>query len=200
MLISDQDLEHMLQHLQTVPSFDVLCADAARRRVPPIWYALDRTLCGLRHALYADRLRKAPPRSAAKRRTEEVELQKAVRSAFHLLEAFARLHETQQVIITTHRGWPCSVSFQPRPWGMNWTAEHAITFADPAHNIPAAEPVCSVTYEDLAHLAVKAVHAATARQLGKAGDMTATISFVPDGTRLVVRNKLTCAAQRMTFL
>jgi hypothetical protein len=74
-----------------------------------------------------------------------------------LLASFAHRAGTQHAIVRINEGTSLAVSFQPRPWGANWTAEHALQ-PDALVDDPYRDPLTAdgrrplVTTADILHL------------------------------------------------
>jgi hypothetical protein len=141
------------------------------RPMTTVWTALERCLLALRLPLYYRRLGKRP----ANQKSTDL----AIQASFTLLAAFAFACGTKQVIVSSADGYTRSISFQPRPFGMNWTVRYAIY---PAHLVHRDEPRRIVTVEDMLYLAAKLVHAISGHVMGEMPDGTATLQFFGDLT------------------
>lgn len=134
------------------------------RPLNDLWNALNSTLLELRGSIYHIRLGKKAPKLAARQAT--------IQKCLALLSAFATVFGTRQAIVSCERGLPRSISFQPQPEGLNWTAQHALSCK---HDIP--QPIGLVETHDFMFLAVKTVCAIAHYQMGHMRDGTATFQF-----------------------
>jgi hypothetical protein len=145
-----------------------------------LWNALNTTLLELRASIYHVRLGKKAPKLVAR--------QASIQKALALLGAFAATLGTRQAIVSCERGLPRSISFQPQPDGLNWTAKHALSCK---HDIP--QPIGLVEIHDFMFLAVKTICAVAHYQMGYMRDGTATFHFALPGKTLcalIVRETL----------
>jgi hypothetical protein len=170
MQIPAEVAERMLTDLRASPLF-ALQTSVTNRPYPPLWSAMNGCLLDLRLPLYHKRLQKKPPKPAA--------TNLAVQRSLTMLAAFAaacHMGQGYQAVVSSENGWVTSISFQPRPYGMNWTAKHAI---DPPEAVLRAGPRSDleVSIEDVLHLAAKVVHAVAGYQAGALPDLTATYRF-----------------------
>jgi hypothetical protein len=122
------------------------------RPMNALWAAHERALLALRMPMHYDRLRKAKPKPKAY--TEAIDLGLAI------LAAFARVADSQRAIVTFRDAGAASISFQPRPWGANWTSRHALSsgLVEPKDDpMTADDPdrLPRVTTGDLLHMARK---------------------------------------------
>ena len=179
--MDEQLVRQMAEQLRAMPPIAEL--PARTRPMNTLWDALNQTLLELRLPLYHVYLTKPAPKPG----TREAALQ----CGFAYLGAFAYCTGTNQAIITSLRGHPRSISFQPRTDEFNWTAEHAIS--GPDDSMLTRGP--NVGIEDVLFLAAKVSCAFGGYQAGHAPDYTATFTFGrPDlgvhkagDVRLVVR-------------
>jgi hypothetical protein len=144
----------------------------ALRRTPPyrslpvtnrphdaLWHAHNDALHMLRLPLHHQYLRKPRPKPAA--------FDAAIQAGLAILASFAWVIGTRQAIVRISDGQRQAISFQPRPFGTNWTAEHAISpvslhsnvldpLLAPSPPIEArAQPRLEVPTRDILHLAGK---------------------------------------------
>jgi hypothetical protein len=138
------------------------------RPMSVVWAALDQTLDLMRLPLYHQRLRKPQPAEKA--------YEAAIQKALALLGAFAVAFEVNQAIVRSSRRWIDSISFQPRPEGMNWTAKHAIAPADLVHHAN-SQHAYDVALEDFLFLAAKVTYVISRRPAGALPDTVATYAF-----------------------
>ena len=101
---------------QTVPFHRL---PATSRPTEALWSAVNDTLLQLRLPLHHARLGKPRPKQKV--------YDAAIQSGLAVLGAFARQVGTSQAIVRIAGGAPEAISFQPRPFGANWTREHGIT-------------------------------------------------------------------------
>lgn len=188
MLIPDDIVQHMLVELYVS---DQVTVPATNHPMRDLWHVVNTCHFDLRMPLYHKRLGKKPAKPAAH--------QNAVRRALAVLTAFAGAARINQAIVSSSAGWIRSISLQPRPHGMNWTADHAI---DPPqviekHHTDGNE---AVTIEDILHLAGKVACAVTGQNAGEMPDATATIVFLHVNAglhaRVTIREKETGAIHR----
>ena len=78
-----------------------------------------------------------------------------------------------KAIVTSHGGQAHAISFQPRPFGINWTARHAIASADDAQLSHGPK----VGIDDMLFLAVKVTCVIAGYQAGHMAPSTATSMF-----------------------
>jgi hypothetical protein len=168
MLIPDETIERMLPYLQLVDDFQDLPV-RNRPPMPLLWKILDTCLQELRLPLYSIRLGKKPP--------SPKDAARAIQRALALLTVFAHAVGTRQAIVSIVDGWPQRISFQPRPFGLNWTADHAV---DPVA-IPSrwheAPVFYEVSIEDMLHLAPKIAFAVSETNIGRPLNAVATFLF-----------------------
>jgi hypothetical protein len=130
-----------------------------------LWDALNQTLLALRLPLHHVYLGKSAPKPKDR--------EAAIQCGLAFLGEFAALADTRQAIVSAAKGHPRSISFQPRPDGFNWTAEHAISGPDDSMLTRGA----AVGNEDVLFLAAKVACAVGGYQAGQMPDLTATFSF-----------------------
>ena len=143
----------------TAPYCDLRLTD---QPVSDLQQVLNTVLVAMRLPLYHRRLgRPAPPDRA---------YDAAEQQGLAILAAFASAAGVRQAILRADGSIVRSVSFQPRPEGLNWTAEYAIAPIEKqlAHPISAA---------DVLHLAVKVMDAALRCQWFHAPAGTGTFIF-----------------------
>lgn len=171
MKIDPDTAAFLLHRLRTTRPFADM--PVTNRPEQDLWRAFDGCLLQLRLPLYHSRLGKPAPKP--KQRVD------AIQAALALLAAFARTYDTHQAIITARDRWVRAISFQPRPEGLNWTAEyalHPVPNGDDRHPGEAAR----VSVEDLLHLAAKVACVIGGFQPGAIPvDFTATLVFNPQG-------------------
>jgi hypothetical protein len=158
-------IERMLTTLQSSDCFPD--APAMTRSMQTVWNILDDCLHALRLPLYHQRLGKKPAKAA--------DHQAAIQRSLALLGAFAAAIGTKQAIVSTENGTVRSISFQPRPYAMNWTAAYAIDPVELTRSTP-REPY-SVEIEDMLHLAAKIAHAVSGHNIGQMPDGVTTFGF-----------------------
>ncbi|HTR91202.1 MAG TPA: hypothetical protein VMI73_05645 [Trebonia sp.] len=107
---------------------------------------------------------------------------RALQCGLALLTGLALAVGTRQVIVRCAAGRVVAISFQPRPFGGNWTAVHALASASLLD--PATDPFCAgdrrlpqVGTADLMLLAGKRVHVLLRHPWGRLPDGTATFRF-----------------------
>lgn len=183
MLIPDEIVNHMLIELGVSDHISIALTNRPMR---DLWAVVNECHFDLRMPLFHKRLGKKPAKPAAHTN--------AVRRALAVLTSFGAAARINQVIVSSSGGWIRSISFQPRPHGINWSAEYAITPLQviEKHHTGGFE---SVTVEDIIHLAGKLACAVTGYNAGEMPDATATIVFLHIGSglhaRVVVREKET---------
>lgn len=155
----------------------------------PLWLAWDTALLALRLPLYHQRLGKRAPKPAAQA--------VAIQRGLALLAAFAACSGTHQIIVSSQGGWIRSISFQPRPFNMSWTAEHAIT----PTSLVTRTAAFQVSVEDILHLAAYVTYAISGCNAGQIVDLTATLKFLqqPDSGALLATAVLYQHASRQTL-
>jgi hypothetical protein len=144
----------------------------ATRPMETVWDALNACLLALRMPLYNQRLRKKP--------LSLKNHERATQQTLILLAAFAIAYGCKQAIVSSLDGSVRSVSFQPRPFTLNWTQEHAISpvhLTRPHINDDPRPP--NVSVEDMLFLAAKLVHAISGYNVGTMPDAVTTFSFYP---------------------
>ncbi len=168
---------------------------ATSRPTEQLWTAHNDTLLLLRLPLYHDRLRKPRPKQKV--------YDAAIQAGLAVLGAVARETDTHQAIVRIADGEPDAISFQPRPFGANWTREHGITptalqqsWSDPLLECDPVMGSVSLTMDvstrDIVHLAAKvalAVVKSTTTSSHPSGTATFTFtrrSFLPEA-RVVYR-------------
>ena len=147
---------------------------AMTRPMNTVWTALNNTLLALRLPIYHVYLGKPAPKRAVR--------EAAIQSALAMLATFANCVGTKQAIVTSHGGHAHAISFQPRPFGINWTARHAIASADDAQLSHGPK----VGIDDMLFLAVKVTCAIACYQAGHMAPSTATFMFRAAHTIVVV--------------
>ena len=154
---------------------DRLCLTKPFARLPvtnrpmeDLWQALDQTLHALRLPLYFRRLGKAQPKEAA--------YEIAVQSGLAIIEAFAATVGTRQAVLSSFNGRFTSVSFQPMPYGVNWTAQHALTPGE-TEMIFHKSSGMHIEVADMLHLAPKVALAIVRCQAGQMVDAVTTFMF-----------------------
>jgi hypothetical protein len=159
----------MVEILLASPRF-ALQPSVTNRPFFPLWTALNGCLLDLRMPLYNRRLGKRPAKPIA----VDLAIQRGLTVMAAFVEALG-LSDGQAIMSSTD-GWIKSISFQPRPFGLNWTAQHAI---DPPEAVLAAQSRNDyvVDVEDLLHLAAKLVYAICGYNAGVIPDLTATMGF-----------------------
>lgn len=174
--MNDDLAERLLDQLRlTQPFFDL---PATTRPMNRILDALNRTLLALRMPLYHVHLKKPAPKPKDRAA--------AVKCGMALLGSFAFCTNTRQAIITTWDGHPRSISFQPRPQGLNWNVPHCIYIPTDAE----ISAKSAVETEDMLFLAPKIACAVGGYQAGQMPDLTATFSFgffEPGDARVIIR-------------
>jgi hypothetical protein len=160
------------------------------------WQALNDTLMAMRLPLYHKALRKPMPAEKA--------YETATQLGLALLGAFAAAVGTKQAIVSSRGRWIDRISFQPRPDGMNWTAEHAIDPQNLVQRRP-PDPNQNVQIEDFLFMAAKTTYVIGRHQAGTIPDTTATFAFGESTqgypwVEAVVRELRTNAAPRYTAL
>lgn len=188
MLIPDDIVNHMLTELHCS---DQITITLTNRPMRDLWQAVNECHFDLRMPLYHKRLGKKPMKPANH--------QNAIRRALTILTAFAAAARINQAVVSSSGGWIRSISFQPRPHNMNWTADYAI---DPPQEIEKhhTDGFEAVTIEDILHLAGKLACAVTGYNAGEMPDATATIVFLNVNAglhaRVVIREKETGVIHR----
>jgi hypothetical protein len=109
-------LEGIARALRETHPFHNLPATSQHHQT--LWTAYNRTLLALRLPLYHNRLGKPRPKQTA--------YDEAIQMGLALLAAFAHHAGTHQAIVRID-GNGEAISFQPRPWAANWTAQHALS-------------------------------------------------------------------------
>src|ERR1700722_5903183 len=104
----------------------------------------------MRLPLYWRRLGRAIPNPAA--------YEIAVQSGLAILSTFANTVGTRQAVLSSYAGTIISISFHPRPYGVNWTAEHALSQGEVTTMFPHDHGM-HVEVSDMLHLAAKVAHA-----------------------------------------
>lgn len=164
-------LEGLIEGLQQSVAFKDLVV--MNRPPDTLWHAHNTALLQLRLPLYAYRLQ--PKKAAPKAKIYD----EAIQSGLAILAAFAQQAGTNQAIVRLTDKWFDSISFQPRPSGANWTAEHAIT--PEALHEPLTDPLigennwAAVWTGDMLHLAGKTALAYAHKNHN--GEGTATFEF-----------------------
>jgi hypothetical protein len=102
----------------------------------------------------------------------------AVQSGLAILSAFANTVGTRQAVLSSYGGTIVSISFQPRPQGVNWAAEHALSRGDVTSMFPHDDGM-HVEVSDMLHLAAKVAHATCRCQSGQMVDAVTTFTFDP---------------------
>jgi hypothetical protein len=160
-------LEEMARGVRQTPAFQNLPAINSRQAV---WDALNGTLLQLRIPLFHKYLGKPTPKDAA--------YDVAIRSGLTVLQAFAATAATRQIIVRFTGDRAAAISFQPRPFHANWTAEHLLqpgslldSDQDP---LTAGGGMPQVRTSDMLFLAHKVAWAHAFRTL--------KVDTVPDGT------------------
>ena len=123
--MSNPFLDGFLEALRLTPAFQAAPVKSRPERV--LWEASDQALEQLRGPVYHKYLRKPALKPAAH--------ENAIQSGLSVLAAFASAIGTKQVLVRLSGDHIRAISFQPRPFGCNWTAEHAISPAS-FHNDP----------------------------------------------------------------
>ena len=100
----------------------------------------------------------------------------AIQSSLAILEAFAATVGTKQAVLSSQGGRFTSISFQPRPYGVNWTAEHALTLGETEMIFHKARGM-HIEVADMLHLAAKVTLAITRCQAGRMVDAVTTFTF-----------------------
>jgi hypothetical protein len=166
MQIPSDTVERMLPILRASEHFQSL--PATNRHHKYLWNALDRCLLGLRLPLYNQRLGKKPATPKAR--------DAVIQQALTLLGAFATAVGTHRAILSSYQGRMQTISFQPRPYEIQWSAEYAIDPVALTRTTP-SEPGM-VTVEDMLFLAAKIVHAVSGHNMNAMPDATSTIEFL----------------------
>jgi hypothetical protein len=161
--MDDQLVERILDRLRLTTPFNEL--PARSRPISTLWIALYLTLLGLRMPLYHAYLKKPAPKPKDR--------QAAIQRGLAMLATFAFCTETNQAIVTAGDGHPRSICFQPRPFDINWTAEHALSIPD--ESVLVGRPLVEI--EDFIFLAPKVACAVGAYQAGHMPHLTATFIF-----------------------
>ena len=110
---------------------------ATGRPTEELWSAHNSVLLQLRLPLYHQRLGKPRPK--------EKVYEEAIRSGLGALATFASLIGTCQATVRIERGSREAISFQPRPFGANWTLVHCIQPV--ALQVDWTDPM--LTYDDI---------------------------------------------------
>ena len=148
------------------------------RPMEDLYNALDQALHALRLPLYWRRLGRAMPKPAA--------YETAVRTGLAILAAFANAVGTKQAVLSSYGGLMTSISFQPRPYGVNWTVDHALAQGD-IHTEFTNRHGIYVEVSDMLHLASKVAHATCRCQAGQMVDAVTKFTFDPhDGPASVL--------------
>ena len=79
-------------------------------------------------------------------------------------------------MLSSEGGRFTSISFQPRPYGVNWTAEHALTLGDVERSFTKSMRM-HIEVSDMLHLAAKVTLAITRCQAGRMVDAVTTFTF-----------------------
>ena len=164
--MNDDIAKRMVERLCLTPPFARL--PVTNRPMENLWLAVDQALMALRLPLYFRRLGKSQPKPAA--------YEIAIQTSLAILEAFAATVGTRQAVLSSEGGRFTSISFQPRPYGVNWTAEHALTVGDvdeTFHRVHAMH----VEVSDMLHLAAKVTLAITRCKAGWMVDAITTFTF-----------------------
>jgi hypothetical protein len=166
-MIDDEIAARMVALLQnTAPFWSKVTV--TNRPMETLWWTLNDTDMQLRMPLYHRRLGKREPKPADR--------QTAIQSSLAILGAFAAVIGTRQAVLSSEGGHITSISFQPRPFGVNWTAEHAISCLDFDPLYPALRAM-HVEVPDILHLARKVVHVIAGCQAGQMVDAVTTFAF-----------------------
>lgn len=110
-------LEGFLEGLRMTAPFTDLSAKSRPKTM--VWDAYDSTLLALRHPVHHAYLRKPALKPAAH--------DASIQAGLAVLAAFARGLNTRQALVRIEGDRCQTISFQPRPFGCNWTAAHAIS-------------------------------------------------------------------------
>jgi len=161
---------------------------AMTRPMNTVWTVLNNTLLVLRLPIYHLYLGKPAPKRAVR--------EAAIQSALAMLATFADCVGTKQSIITSHGGHAHAISFQPRPFGINWTARHAIASADDAQLSHGP----NVGIDDMLFLAVKVTCAIAGYQAGHMAPSTTTFLFGAAHPAVVVIVREMCGHQHRAQL
>lgn len=168
----------ILHELQTTGYYPLA---ATNRPMETLWWTLNSVHLQMRNPLYWTRLKKAKPK--------DIQYQTALQNGLALLAAGAAAFGTRQAVLSSKDGLVRSISFQPRPFGVNWTAIHAL---DPGLTVEifGERPYgMFVEVSDILFLASKVMHLITQNQAGRIVDAVGTFLFFrePIGADVVVR-------------
>lgn len=178
--MDDNTIIRVLAALGTTrPYIGLVTTPKARHQ---LWRLLNDLLLAQRPALYNERLGKKPLKDS-----EKVTV---IQRTLALIGAFAAVIGTHQAVISTDEGWVRDISLQPRPRGMNWTAQHALSPQQLSQTVPRFD--YSVDWDDFLFLCAKAVHIVAGYNAGKMPNTTATIDFAREhdasiGVRVIVK-------------
>jgi len=109
-------IEAMVEGLRQTAPFQSL--PAMTRPQDQFWHVLNNTLLQLRQPLYHQYLHKPVPKDKV--------YDEAIQSGLAILHVYAANTGTHQAIVRLMNGHTDAISFQPRPLGANWTAQHLL--------------------------------------------------------------------------
>ena len=165
--MNDDIAKRLVERLRLMPPFARL--PVTNRPMEDLWQALDQTLHAMRLPLYFRRLGKSQPKEAA--------YEIAIQSSLAILEAFAAIVGTRQAVLSSKNGRFTTISFQPRPYGVNWTAEHALTLGNVDEMFHKVHNAMHIEVSDMLHLAAKVTLAIARCQAGWMVDAVTTFTF-----------------------
>jgi hypothetical protein len=153
-------IEAMVEGLRQTAPFQSL--PAMTRPQDELWRALNNTLLQLRQPLYYEYLHKPAPK--------DKDYDEAIQSGLAILHVYAANTGTRQAIVRLKNGHTDAISFQPRPLGANWTAQHLLqpqALLDPDKDpLTAAGSLPEVSTFDMLHMAGKVARAFAMRSVG----------------------------------
>jgi hypothetical protein len=154
---------------------------ATNRPMETLWWALNSVLLQMRNPLYWTKLKKAKPK--------DIQYQTALQNGLALLAAGAAALGTRQAVVSSKDGLVRRISFQPRPYGVNWTALYALDPGLTVEIFGERPKGMHVEVSDILFLASKTTHLVTRNQAGRIIDCVATYLFFRDpiGVDVVVR-------------
>lgn len=169
-------IKAMVDNLRRTKPFSSL--PPMTRPLDELVFAHEYTLLALRLPLYHHRLRKARPKPKA--------YDVAIQQGLALLGAFAQEVGARQAIVRLEDGRPTAISFQPRPFGANWTRDHALSpeaLHDPTTDrLLLSDTLPRVSTGDMVHMAAKITLAVVDKHEADPNG-TATFQFSADSPR-----------------
>lgn len=176
----DDIMAARILHLVRTQGFTTSAA-ISDRPMETLWWMLNRIHLDMRQPLYWTRLKKAKPKDA--------QYQTALQQGLILLAAGAAAFGTRQAVLSSKDGLVRSISFQPRPFGVNWTALYALDEGLTVEIFGERPKGMHVEISDILFLSSKVMHLITQNQAGRIIDAVGTFLFFNDpiGADVVVR-------------